>query len=518
MTKTNPNPPAHRAAQFSLLSIWLTAVAITINHLFALGPKAFGLGAVLVIVPTLSLFWFSKSKSRVALALYMLMNAWIILGFGLLKGFWDSFLRVFVGSLLSSVSTSFPKPVIGNALFELSGLLMFIGSGFVLYTLVRFIRARQQEVDGAKKPRFAIMRLTITTPIVVLLLATAGYVWQAQDRWVAPKNNVVKIGVIAPTTGPYAILGGSFVKAVQMAQSDANAKNPKYRYELVIRDSGSDPAKAKAIIRDIIQKDKVDAVLGGVSLIGQVTKPQATQARIPHLCVCTVTTIGDGAYNFTNIPSPEAEAVLWVQEAQRRGINSVSLITQDYPSINNHVKALKDEAAKKGLRIVSERTFANENVTDFSAAIAEAQAQHPDVYYVEALNPALDTLAKQLNDTDIHNLSAVVAPSLSEKQSLFEGAWYTDSNLVDFDFKKRFEAKYPNTEFATHMMPYAYDNFNMIVQAYEHGQNPAVYIRNLTSYEGTAGHITKAKGSGNFASVPAVWEIKNGKPALMGKE
>jgi ABC-type branched-subunit amino acid transport system substrate-binding protein len=95
------------------------------------------------------------------------------------------------------------------------------------------------------------------------------------------RNGIVKIGVIVPTQGPYALLGNSFVAAVQMAANDLS--NTKYRYELVIRDSGPDPAKAVAVIRDLVRADNVQAIVGGVSLIGQVTKPYATAARIPHI-------------------------------------------------------------------------------------------------------------------------------------------------------------------------------------------------------------------------------------------
>jgi hypothetical protein len=98
---------------------------------------------------------------------------------------------------------------------------------------------------------------------------------------------------------------------------------------------------------------------------------------------------------------------------------------------------------------------------------------------------------------------------------LFEGAWYTDSNLRDLAFKTRFELQYPGIHFATHMMPYAYDDFNMIVQAFERGENPAVYVRNITGYDGNAGTLTKAPGSGNFQSMPAVWTIQHGKPSLV---
>ena len=108
-----------------------------------------------------------------------------------------------------------------------------------------------------------------------------------------------------------------------------------------------------------------------------------------------------------------------------------------------------------------------------------------------------------------------MAPSLSERPDLFEDAWYTDSNVRDGGFKERFEQRYPGTRFATHMMPYAYDSFNMLVQAYEHGRNPAVYLRELKTYDGTADRFTKQPGSGNFQSTPAVWVMKDGKPKLL---
>jgi ABC-type branched-subunit amino acid transport system substrate-binding protein len=310
------------------------------------------------------------------------------------------------------------------------------------------------------------------------------------------------------------MLGTSFVKAVEMAKDDL--KSTKYRYELVIRDSGPDPAKARDVIRRVVAEDKVDALVGGISLIGQVTKSYATEARIPHLCVCTVSSIADGAYNFTNIPSPEAEGTLWAQEARRRGIERIALMTQDYPSINNHVNALKVEAARVGLVVADERRF-DGSATDFRSIIARAEQSRPDVYYVEALQPGLDLLGQQLSDANIHNVSAVVAPSLSDRPELFEGAWYTDSNLRDPAFKRRFEEKYPDVRFATHMMPYAYDSVNMIVQAFERGVNPAVYLRNIRSYDGTAGLLTKARGSGQFASLPAVWTIASGQPVLVNR-
>ena len=486
----------------SVVAVALTAVAITFNHVFTLGSGAFVLGAALLAVPPTLWIWFRRTGNRWALAAYGAMLAWIVVGFGVIKGLWDITLPIFVGTLLSSVSTAYPKPVFGAFGFEISGVAMFIGSLFVFYYGLQLIRSRRR--------RLALSGAAAVGVTAILF----AFVTLDRDAWTRPTQGVVKIGVIVPTTGPYAMLDNSFVKAAQMARYDL--RETKYRYELVIRDSGPDPEKAKQVIRRVVDDDKVDAIVGGISLIGQETKPYATAARIPHLCVCTVSWIGDGAYNFTNIPSPEAEGELWAREAQRRGITRVALLTQDYPSITSHVKALKIEVARLGLTVADEQRF-DGAVRDFRSMIGRAAAASPDVYYVEALEPGLDLLGRQLADAGIHNVSTVVAPSLSDNPALFEGAWYTDSNLKDIAFKQRFEETYPGTRFATHMMPYAYDSLNMIVSAFETGQNPAVYLRNLRSYDGTAGLLTKAAASGNFASRPAVWMIAGGKPTLLNQ-
>lgn len=505
----------HTAARRSLLSVMASAALITVNHLYVLGPRALVLGAVLLVGPTVLLLWYRHTASRVAFAGYLAMSGWIVVGFGFLKGLWGITLPLFLGSLLGSVSTTFPRPTLGPYGFEASGILMFIGSLFVASSAIKLVQARRASRPGGHTaPRRPLSnRLLATSAVICAVGVLAAYTWSEQDRWHAPADGIVKIGVIVPQSGPFSILGNSFLKAVQVAQQDL--RGTKYQYRLVMVDVGSDPRTAGAAIRHAIDVDRVDAIVGGISLFGEVTKPLATRARILQTCVCSVTIIGDGAYNFTNIPTPEAEGMRWVQEARRRGISTVAMLTGVYPpSIQGHVQAVKAEAARQGVRIVSDQTF-DTTVVDFRAMIARAAADHPDVYYVEAPEPALDQLAQQLTDAGIRDFTSVVAPSLSTRPALFEGTWYTDSDLRDFGFKRRFEEQFPGTRFATHMMPYAYDDFKLIVQAYERGQNPAVYVRNIRRYEGMAGPVSKAPGSGNFESMPAVWTITNGKPALM---
>src|SRR3954451_23263904 len=121
-------PPLHARAWASLASVALTAAAITVNHLFALGPKALILGLALVAVPAALLLWFRNTKSPVAFAGYLLMNLWIVAGFGLYRGLWNGALTLYMGTFPCSVSTSFSKSVVGRPLFEVSGVAMFIGA------------------------------------------------------------------------------------------------------------------------------------------------------------------------------------------------------------------------------------------------------------------------------------------------------------------------------------------------------------------------------------------------------
>jgi ABC-type branched-subunit amino acid transport system substrate-binding protein len=325
-----------------------------------------------------------------------------------------------------------------------------------------------------------------------------------------PPQAMVKIGTVVATSGPAALLGNSFLKAMQLAREDL--KDTTHQYELVVEEIMS-PEKAEPAIENLIGVNKVDAVVVGFSISGQIVKRYAAAARIPVFCICSVGSIGDELYTFTTMPLAEDEATLWVAEANRKGIRSIALLTQDYPSIDGHVWALRAETAKAGIAFVYEDRFAAAT-TDFRARIAAAKGTAPDVYFVEAFNPALDLLGQQLKDAGVRNLASVVAFSLSERPELFEGGWYTDS-YVSPAFKARLDQRYPAARLATHMMPYAYDSFNMLVQGFESGEEILTYIRRITEYSGTAGKITKKAGSGNFRSAPAVWVIKNGTPALV---
>jgi ABC-type branched-subunit amino acid transport system substrate-binding protein len=354
--------------------------------------------------------------------------------------------------------------------------------------------------------------------VIGVLLATAAC---SSDDSAASKSadqpRTIKIGAIVPLEGQSASLGKSFLEAVRVSIDTLG--DEKNRYELRVEDGGTTPEESTAAAKRLVEEDGVDAIVGGISIVGQRVAPVAAGAKIPHLCVCSIPTIGDGKYNFTNIPLAEDEADAWVAEAKKRGIESVAIIAQQYPSINGHVNALKKAAETAGIKVVYEYRFP-QGSTSFLKPVRTALEQYqPDAFYVSGYEPSLSAVGKQLQLAERMlrrklNVTSIVAIGGSQDMSIFEGDWYTDSDLANPEVMAQFRKAYPSSTFITHMMPYAYDSVRMLVDGFESNQGVVTYLQGLTRYDGSASIITREPGSGNFRSKPVVWVVKDGVPVV----
>jgi ABC-type branched-subunit amino acid transport system substrate-binding protein len=349
-----------------------------------------------------------------------------------------------------------------------------------------------------------------------LLLAACSGGGDTTPAGSSTSRSTIKIGAIVPFEGQTASLGKSFLEAVRV--SIDNLGDTKHDYQLVVEDGGTTPADSERAARRLVQEDGVDAIVGGISATGQLVAPVATEAKVAHICICSIPTIGDGQYNFTNIPLAGDEAEAWVAEAKSRGLQTLAILAQSYPSIDGHVQAVKAAAEQAGMKVVYEYRFPA-GTTKFLKPMMAAGDKQPDVYFVSAYEPSLTAIGKQIQVAEkVHGrdleVASIVAISISQDLGTFEGAWYTDSDLADDAVLAQFKQAYPSSEFITHMMPYAYDSVRMLVDGFESDQGVVGYLRNLTSYDGSAGPITRAAGSGNFRSKPVVWVIKDGRPEV----
>jgi ABC-type branched-subunit amino acid transport system substrate-binding protein len=348
---------------------------------------------------------------------------------------------------------------------------------------------------------------------VVLLAACSG---SGDDGDSSASTSTIKIGAIVPFEGQSASLGKSFLEAVRVSMD--NLGDTENDYQLVVEDGGTTPEESRRAARRLVEEDGADAIVGGISKVGEWVAPIAKQAGVPQICICSIPTIGDGQYNFTNIPLAEDEAEAWVSEATSRGLRTIAILAQEYPSIDGQVDGMKAAAEKAGMEVVYEYGFPA-GTTEFLEPMMAAGEKSPDVYFVSAYEPSLTAIGKQIQVAEsVHGsdleVASIVSISISEELGIFDGAWYTDSDLAEDAVLAQFEEAYPSSEFITHMMPYAYDSVRMLVDGFESDEGVVEYLRNLTSYDGSAGPIAREAGSGNFRSKPVVWVVKEGCPEV----
>lgn len=484
-----------RYARASLLALSIAAVISAIHHILEMGPSGAVIALILVPAAYGLLFWFKRSRGRAPLIMYALLNVWIVTGFGVLHGF--------VQHTLALVSVAHSStPLEGTTLaHHLTGVAMVAAAFWVAFTGQRFLASVADDRENAST---AIKRLPALPALLSVVLVGA---FLGANAYVDAHS--IRIAIIAPTTGPTAVLTQSFLRAAEMAKDDLGAEGK--RIQLVIVDTAGTPQQARRAIDQTFAAQRIDAVLGGISASGQFTAPHARAERIPHICVCSVRTIGDGQYNFTNIPLPEDEATRWVAEAKRRGVTNIAILAQEETSVRNHANAVAREAMLNGIRISFDGRFVGDG-TDFALLAQEARAVNADLVFAEAFPPLIDELVKELRRQGVQSIASVVTPSAVADPRPFEGVWYTDTNLADSSFQHRFESRFPGVRFAAHMTPYAYDSFKILAHALTSGGDPAAYVQRVTRYDGAAGPVTRTPGTGNFRSRPAVWAIENGRP------
>lgn len=327
---------------------------------------------------------------------------------------------------------------------------------------------------------------------------------------------IIKIGIVAPVTGSYAVYGSTLEKGVKMALADITKVNTKYTYQLVVEDDESNPAKSTSAAQKLINIDKVNAIITVTSGSGNAVKPLAAKAGIVHICDCTDVSIANAPYNFTNLVLPKEETKAWLDEAEKKGVKNIAIFSLIHPGAQAIVDSMIPQIEPRGMKVVFNETFPADT-RDFKTMIAKAKKTNPDIYYVMSFAPTLDILSKELLEGGVKNFAGSGTITTSPNPSIYNGIWFTDSTLTDLAFKDRFIKENPNMKFNARTVPYGYDIFNMLVQGFEKGGDVYANIKGITEYNGKVGKITKTPEETTFHSQASIWTMKNGEAVMISE-
>ena len=225
----------------------------------------------------------------------------------------------------------------------------------------------------------------------------------------ASAQDTVKLGLVAAMSGQSAKSGEAIVRGLSIAIDEINAKGGLLgkKVELIVRDDESNPAKGVVAARELVQREKVAAMFGGLDTpVSMAIVPFANQSKVPFMGVWaagTPITRNGAAENYVFRVS--AVDVL------------VDKALVDY--------AVKKYGAKKPGMILINNPWGESNEEGLKAALAEKNMpyaaiekfQDADVDVVPQL-----TRLKQAG-ADVLFMVANVAPSSQVVKSLDRMGW-----------------------------------------------------------------------------------------------
>ncbi|MBW5437825.1 ABC transporter substrate-binding protein [Bradyrhizobium canariense] len=202
------------------------------------------------------------------------------------------------------------------------------------------------------------------TSIVMTVVLLAAIMLPAKADEIGVSEDAILFGQAAALEGPSSALGQRMRQGIVAAFTEINAKGGVHgrKLQLISRDDGYDPDRSVAQTLQLIEDDKVFA------LIGAVGTPTAV-ATIPITSARNVPFIGpfSGAEflrdlelaNVVNIrASYGAEAEAWVKHlTEDRHFTRIAIFYQDDSFGRDGLSGVKAALARRGLELAAEGTF-----------------------------------------------------------------------------------------------------------------------------------------------------------------
>jgi len=198
-------------------------------------------------------------------------------------------------------------------------------------------------------------------------------------------QEAIKVGVIAPFTGPFADYGKQFeagVKAFQKVNGDSVAGR---RVQVIFKDTGGpSPDVAKRLAQELVVQDNVDFLAGfGLTPEALAVADVATQARKPMVIFNAATSIITTKSPYvtrTSMTLPQISAPLGTWAA-KNGIKKVVTLVTDYGPGNDAEAAFRKTFTAGGGQVLESIRTPLQN-PDFAPFIQRVKDAKPDAVFI----------------------------------------------------------------------------------------------------------------------------------------
>lgn len=228
----------------------------------------------------------------------------------------------------------------------------------------------------------------------ILAMATALTAFTSAASWA----DVVKIGVLAPLTGPTASDGEEFVKGVELAVKQANANGgvAGHTFEVVTADVvDHSAANVSSAAERLLSTDGVEVILTGYASLSMFEVELMAEANMPYIPAgpspqfAAIVSQDPDAYNccwsftadFKGYETDVTPMIEALSEAGHYSIDNktVAMISSDNPYSKTISEGMKTAFKDAGWTITTDELVPFGPVSDWRPILAKVRENAPDV-------------------------------------------------------------------------------------------------------------------------------------------
>ncbi len=378
-------------------------------------------------------------------------------------------------------------------------------------------------------------RRGIVLGIVAAVLMAAGMGQAAEP---------IKIGAILSVTGPASFLGAPEAKTLEMLVEDTNKKGgiKGRKVELIIKDSGASPEKAFSFAKQLIEEDKVFAIIGP-STSGETMKIKnlAEEGKTILLsCAAAEVIVNPVAKYVFKTPQKDSDAILKIfAQMKKMKVSRIGVLSSN-TGFGQAGKALIERLAPAyGITILANEVY-DKSASDLTAEVTKIKASNVQGILNWSIEPAQAIVIKNARQIGFKgpifqshgfgNIKYVDAAGPAAEGVMFPaGRLLIATQLpnkhpqkaVLLKYKKDYENKCVGEECST-FGGHAYDAFIILVKGIEKAGNVdkeavRTAIENLKGVVGTGGVFNFSPSDHNGLNVDAfeMLVVKKGKFAIL---
>ncbi|MET0969930.1 MAG: ABC transporter substrate-binding protein [Tardiphaga sp.] len=242
--------------------------------------------------------------------------------------------------------------------------------------------------------------------------------------WIArAADDTVRIGFPTPLTGPFAAEAKDQVKSAELAVKQFNDKGGinGRKIELLVRDDKLNGGEAATRTLELIEKDKVHAIVGSLSSAVQLAVNEVTRARgVLYVSISQSDTINEvkdfSKYTFHEALNPTMTAGAVARHAFKKGTKVAHLVA-DYAYGHEMLNGFKRAQAAIGAETVGEIMHPF-GAADYSTFMPRLRSMRADVLCISNFGRDQANSIKQAVDFGLKQRSKIVVPVLLHNQRL----------------------------------------------------------------------------------------------------